>query len=417
MAKRRGNNEGSIYKMKDGRWRGAISVGWKTNEAGVPQWHRKTITGATRAAVQEEMKRLLRDQQRGINIDPEKKTVKEFLGHWLESIKRDVEPATYVSYEGAARLHISPLLGKIPLAKLTVKDVQRFKLAKLESVIEKGPGVKKDSTEDPRCLSARSVRYLMVVLRMALDAALKQDLVARNVAKLVAFPKVEATEMAPYTPAEAQRFLEAARSHRLGALFSVALALGLRKGEALGLRWPAIDLERGTLSVRQALQRVKLPGEKSQLLLKEPKRLSRRTLNLPAVILSELIAHRRRQEEERVWAGSRWKDTGFVFTTKCGGSIEPGYLGSAFSQIVKVAQLPRVRIHDLRHTAATLLLSQGVHAKVVAELLGHSRIAITLDLYSHVVPELRKEAAEKMDAALTPIATKIATKPLPETLN
>jgi integrase len=403
--------------MKDGRWRGAISVGWKTNEAGEPVWHRKTVTGATRAEVQEEMKKLLRDQQRGFNIAPEKQTVAQFLGHWLEGIKHDVEPATFVSYEGAARLHLNPILGRIPLAKLQPADVQRFNLTKLESVIAQGPGVKKDSTEDPRHLSARSVKYLLVVLRNALDAALKQDLVARNVAKLVAFPKVEATQITPYTPEEAQRFLEAAKGHRLGALFSTALALGLRKGEALGLKWPAIDLERGTLSVRQALQRIKIPGEKSQLLLKEPKRQSRRTLNLPKSILSELIAHKRRQEEERVWAGSRWKNTGFVFTTTVGTAIEPGYLGCVFGQIVRVARLPHVRIHDLRHTAATLLLTQGVHPRVVADLLGHSRVAITLDLYSHVLPELRKEAAEKMDAALTPIATRIATKPIPETLN
>ncbi len=216
---------------------------------------------------------------------------------------------------------------------------------------------------------------------------------------------MEHAEIRPYTPEEAKRFLDAARTHRLGAFFSTALALGLRKGEALALKWPAIDLERSTLSVQYTPQRVKMPGEKKgRLLLKEPKRSSRRTLNLPGVIVSELLEQRRRQEEERALAGSRWKEAGFVFASGIGTPIEPRNLERASSEIVKAAGLPRVRVHDLRHTAATLLLAQGVHPRVVMELLGHSQIAVTMNTYSHVVPSLRKEAAEKMEAVLNPIS-------------
>ncbi|MBZ5727443.1 MAG: site-specific integrase [Acidobacteriia bacterium] len=244
---------------------------------------------------------------------------------------------------------------------------------------------------------------------MALDRACKLDLVPRNVAMLVDFPKTEHAEIRPYTPEEAQKFLEAAKGHRLGVLFSTALALGLRKGEALALQWPAIDFERGTLSVRLALQRVKMPGEeRGKLLLKEPKRSSRRTLNLPQVILSGLVEQRQRQEQARILAGSRWRESGFVFTTGIGTPLGPGNLRRAFSEILLAADLPRCRIHDLRHTAATLLLAQGVHPRVVMELLGHSQIAVTMNTYSHVVPALQKDAAEKMNAILTPVANAVA---------
>ncbi len=413
---KRGNSEGSIYHMQDGRWRAAVTTG--KNAEGKPI--RKVYTAATRHEVADELTKALRDQQRGINIDPKKRTVADFLDSWLEGIKRDVAPSTYISYEGAARLHIKPALGSVLLTKLHPEQIQRFKRAMLEAVVTTGPGVKKPVKDQPkpapRHLSAKTVQYQMLVLRMALNEACKLDLVHRNVAALVDFPKATPAEIRPYSPEEAQRFLEAAKGHRLGALFSSALALGLRKGEALALQWPAIDLERGTLSVRLTLQRIKMPGEKKgRLLVKEPKRSSRRMVNLPQVILSELLEHRRRQDEERALAGTRWKDTGFVFTTTIGTPLEPRNITRAFSEIIQAAELPRVRIHDLRHTAATLLLAQGVHPRVVMELLGHSQIAVTMNTYSHVVPALRKDAADKMDAALKPaadpVATTVATKP------
>jgi integrase len=401
--------------MTDGRWAMAVSVGWKQDNSGKVVWRRKVLTGKTRYAVSERLKKVQRDQQRGINIDPEQQTVAQFLNNWLESVKADVSPATYVSYAGTVRLHLIPALGEIPLAKLGASHLERLKREKLDAIVAVGPGVKKpvkgQPPPEPRHLSATSVRYCFVVLRMALDRAVKLDLVPRNVALLVDFPKTEHAEIQPYGPEEAQKFLEAAKAHRLGALFTVGLTLGLRKGEALGLQWPAIDLERGTLAVRLALQRVKMPGEKGRLLLREPKRRSRRTINLPAACLSSLLEHRKRQEQERILAGTRWQDTGFVFTTTIGTPLEPRSLSRAFSEILAAAKLPHTRIHDLRHTAATLLLVQGVHPRVVMELLGHSQIATTMNIYSHLVPALRKEAADQMDAVLKPVANVVANIP------
>jgi integrase len=426
MAKRkRGNSEGSIYHMADGRWRAAVMVGWRVTPDGKRVPDRKTFTAATRHEVADQLTKALRDRQRGININPEKKTVEEFLKQWLEGIKPDVAPATYVSYEGTARLHLIPALGKILLSKLSADHVERFKQEKLDEIRTAGPGVKKavdgEPAPGPQRLSASTVRYCLTVLRMALDKACRLDLVPRNVALLIDFPKAEHAEIEPFTAEQAMRLIEAAKQHRLGALFSVAMAIGLRKGEALGLKWSAIDMERGTLAVRAALQRIKLPGEKKgTLALREPKRSSRRTINLPQVCLSALGRHRVRQEQERALAGTRWKEGDFVFTTGIGTPLEPRNLERAFAQILAIADLPHSRIHDLRHTAATLLLSQGVHPRVVMELLGHSQIAVTMNTYSHVVPALRKEAADQMDAVLKPaepVATTVATKSSRQALN
>jgi integrase len=411
--RKRGNAEGSIYKMKDGRWRAAVSVG----KGASGKLKRKVFTAATRHEVAEQMTDGLRDQRRGINIAPGKQTVAQFLHDWLKTIKSDVAPATYVSYEGVVRLHLVPTLGDLRLSKLGAQHVQRLKEAKAQAVVKVGPRVKKPAdgqpTPEPRHLSSTTVKYCLVVLRMALDHACKLDFVPRNVAHLVDFPKVEQAEIEPFTPEQAMKFIEATKGHRLGALFSVALAIGLRKGEALALKWSAIDFERGTLAVRLALQRLKMPEEtEGRLILKEPKRCSRRTINLPRVCVSALLEHRTIQQQERRLAGRRWQEADYVFTTGIGTPMEPRNLERAFRQILAIAGLHHIRIHDLRHTAATLLLIQGVHPRVVMELLGHSQIAVTMR-YSHMVPALRKEAADQMDAVLQtpePVATSVATK-------
>jgi integrase len=422
MSKRkRGNAEGSIYKMQDGRWRAAVSIGNGAN--GKPK--RQTFTAATRHEVAEGMTKVLRDQQRGIIIAPGKQTVGQFLKDWLGAIKSDVTPSTFVSYENTVRLHLIPAIGDLRLSKLGPPDVQRLKEEAIKAVVKVGPRVRKPEegkpAPEPQHLSSSAVRYYLKILRMALDHACKLDLVARNVALLVDFPKVEHAEIEPFTAEQAIKFVEAAKGHRIGALFSVATAIGLRKGEALGLKWSAIDFERGTLAVRIALQRVKMPGEKKgQLILTEPKRKSRRTINLPRVCVSALLEHRAIQEQERRLAGSRWKDEDYVFTTGIGTPMEPRNLERAYQQILTLAGLHHIRIHDLRHTAATLLLTQGVHPRVVMELLGHSQIAITMNTYSHVVPALMKEAANQMDAALKtpePVATSVATKVATKGLN
>ena len=227
---------------------------------------------------------------------------------------------------------------------------------------------------------------------------LKWGLVARNAASLVDGPRVPHSEIQPFTPEEARSFLEAVKQERLAGLYCVAIAAGLRQGEALGLTWEDIDLEAGTVSVRQALHYAR-----GAFHLVEPKTpRSRRTIALPAVAVAALRRHRARHAEERLAAGSLWEnDWGLVFTTTAGRPLQGPAVTRGFQQVLARAGLRRQRFHDLRHACASLLLSEGVHPRVVMETLGHSQIGLTMNTYSHVLPALQREAAERMDRVLS----------------
>ena len=245
-------------------------------------------------------------------------------------------------------------------------------------------------------VSARLCQHARVVLRVALQQAVKWDLVARNVAALVDPPRVVKREPQPLNPEQARALLVRSADHRLGALFAVAVALGLRLGEALGLRWEDVDLEAGVLHVRQALQRLR-----GEIAFVEPKsKRSRRSVALPEVVTAALKAHRVRQLEEWMVAGRRWEESGLVFRTCLVTALDPRKVTRAFHKLLVDAGLPRIRLHDLRHTAATLLLAQGVSPRTIMEVLGHSQISLTMDTYSHVLPALLREAADLMDAVL-----------------
>ena len=219
---------------------------------------------------------------------------------------------------------------------------------------------------------------------------------AQNVATLVEAPKVASREVEPFNPEQARTLLAAVRGDRLEALYSVAVAVGLRKGEALGLRWDDLNLDTGTLRVKASLQRV---GGKLQLL--EPKTVrSRRTIALPESATVALRTHRAGQLRERLVAGSRWQETGLVFTTTIGTPMDPRNVTRHFKRVLVRAGLPQKRFHDLRHTCASLLLVQGAHPRVVMEILGHSQISMTMDTYAQVMPELQRDAANRIDAIL-----------------
>jgi integrase len=238
MAKR-GQNEGSIYQRKDGRWVACLS-------ATLPDGRhaRKLFYGKRRHEVQDKLTLALADIQKGLPVVIEKQTVGQYLKWWLaEVVKRSTRPSTYTSYEHLVRNHLTPALCKIPLAKLTVQDVRGF------------VNTKRDSG-----LSARTVQYCHAILRKALNVALKDQLLARNVASLVDPPRVAAKEVQPLTPQEARQFLESVQTDPLAALFTVAVSLGIRQGEALALRWRDVDLEAGKLRVRYALQRLAPDG-------------------------------------------------------------------------------------------------------------------------------------------------------------
>jgi integrase len=368
VAPRRGNREGSIVRRKDGMWQGAVTL---------VDGRRKYLYGGSREEIRRKVASALHSIDTGTLSDSHGITVGDFLDQWLaEVVKPSVRHWTFTGYEVHVRLHLKPTVGTIPLDKLTPLHVQQL----VNGRIAAG-------------MSPRSVRYIRGTLRTALNQAMHWGLISRNAASLVSSPRVEHYEIKPFTPDEARSFLSAIKGDRLAALYSVALTMGLRQGEALGLQWHDVDLEMGYLRISKQLQRI---DGKFQILEAKTAR-SRRTLALPASIVDALRAHRIRQQEERRILGAPTQKWDLVFTTENGRPIDGTVVSHHFHRVLERAGLQQRRFHDLRHSCATLLLVQGVSPRVVMDVLGHSQIALTMNTYSHVIPELKRDAATRMD--------------------
>lgn len=313
-------------------------------------------------------------------------TVASFLEDWFAANSDNWRPSTRRGYRGAVDLYLVKAFGALRLEQLTPQVVQRWLLAHKR---EHG--------------ARRRITLAHATLRSALAEAQRLQLVTINAATLVKVPKPTTRPIVSLTVEQATAFLAVAGTHRLGALFGVALACGLRLGEATGLRWEDVDLTTGELRVRQQLQKV---GKR--LILQELKtEKSRRTLALPHVCLEGLRAHRTKQLEERLKAGSQWQETGLVFTTyaaavgrRVGTPLHPRNVLRTLHTLLAAAEpkLPRVRFHDLRHSAASLLIAAGVELVEVSMLLGHSELRVTADLYSHLQKQTAARAARHMDA-------------------
>ncbi len=373
---RRGRGEGSITRRRDGRWSAIVSLGYEGGKRA-----RKTLYGHTKEAVREQLTKLLRDRDQGLPIRTGGQTLESYLTAWLANRKPSIRPRTYEFYESMVRLHIIPELGRLRIEKLAPEHVQPFLNRKLKSG-----------------LSPMTVKHIRAVLTIALKQATKWNLVARNAAALTDGPKIEREPVKPLDAEEARKLLDTLAGHSLEAFFSVSLAVGLRRGEALGLRWEDIDLDAAILRVNQSLQRV---DGKLQLLPLKTKS-SRRTIPLPEFVVAALRRQRARQAEYRLAAGQEWQGAAdnLVFTSSIGTRLWPRNVDRSFKTALKAAGLARTKLHNLRHTAASFMLAQGVHPKVVQEVLGHSRISTTLDTYSHVTGGLMEEAARKIDALL-----------------
>jgi len=377
---RRGNSEGSIYQRADGRWVASLFEPQPMGPA-----KRTSIYGRTRVEVAAKLRVAQHRVDTGRMVRDSRDSVGSYLERWLtESLPGSVRPRTLESYTSTCRLHIIPALGHLKLRELDADHVEAFLAAKSKSVSGRGTD-----------LSPRSVAYMHAVLRLALENARRRGYVERNVASLVKPPRVRRHEIAPYTVEEARALLTAAATDRLYALYSVAVALGLRKGEALGLRWSAVDLEAGTLHVGVALQRVG-----GRLQFAEPKTgRSRRTISLPRASVEVLRDHRTRQDAERR-AAVVWADCDLVFTTPIGTPIDPRNVNRQLDALIERAGVRRLRFHDLRHTCATLLLAQGVDLRVIMQILGHSTVSTTADIYSHFLPGALAETVDRLGDAL-----------------
>ncbi len=375
---RAARGESSVQKGPDGRWHGYVSMGL-TSEG---KRQRRHVAAPLRRDVVAKVRELELHRDAGtVTTAGRSATVSQWLDHWLDTIAaRKVRPLTLQGYRSKIRTRIAPNIGHHRLDKLQPEHVEQL-YVKLEA----------------QGLAPASILQCHRILSRALKVATQRGRVARNVCTLVDAPSAIRSEVEPLSAEDARALLDAAFGQPNAARWSVALALGLRQGEALGLRWGDVDLEQGSLRVRRTLQRHKGVG----LVFSEPKSAAgRRSIALPRQLVEALRAHRQAQLEHRLLVGELWQDEDLLFAQATGRPIDPRRDWADWKALLRAAGVRDARLHDARHTAATLLLMQGVPARVAMQILGHSQISLTLGTYSHVVPELATEAAELMGAAL-----------------
>ena len=372
MVKRRGNNEGTIYQRKNGRWVAQVRI----------EGRRLSKSFST----QKEARRWIREMQdqieNGLSADGFKMTVHDLFKMWLESIQGSVRPRTLDQYQGVVRNHLEPVLGEIKLRELQPYQIQQL----YNSLLAEGK-------------SNRTVQLVHSVIHRALVVGQQLGLVGRNPASAVTPPKVPQKEMQVLDDNQARQLLIAAQGDRYEAMYYLAITTGLRQGELLGLKWDDIDFSSGILQVKRQLQRV--PGKGVRL--SEPKtKAGRRQIQLGPESVNQLITHRKRQDIER--EGDRWEEHGLIFPSSVGTPTGQRNLIRSYKRLLKKAGLPNIRFHDLRHTAATLMLLNGIPLIVVSRRLGHSKPSVTLDIYGHYLPGMQAEAAVMMDELVTPVA-------------
>jgi integrase len=338
-------------------------------------------------------------------VESSRRPLREYVGEWLPAVSVALRPTTHAGYAKLLRLHVLPHIGDVPLADITATSLNAL-YGRLATT---------GSPDGHGALGPATVRHVHVVIGRVLRDAVRDGLLATNAASVATPPKASASrrfEAKTWTADEAQRFLEGARQHkgrdgkigldRLYAAWVLALSAGLRRGELLGLRWQDVDLDRGTLAVRHTLVPVAERGNFHVASSDAKTSAGRRVVDLDAWTVAELRAHRVRQAEERLAKGAAWQDHGLVFTMHDGRAYHPDRFSREFVTRCERNGVPVIRLHDTRHTSATLALAAGIPTKVVSERLGHSSTAITANLYQHVTQTMQREAADKLGAILRP---------------
>jgi integrase len=373
----------SIWQAPNGRY--YVSIDLPTANG---RRRRRGIGGfKTKKAAKAAEAEALRKLHEGTYVEPSRLTMGAYLlDHWLPGIGSQVRPTTLAGYRFNVTRYIVPRIGAVPLQKLSVAAVKR-----LYAELEAGGG------RDGRPLAAKSVIYVHVTLRRALRDAVSEGLLVRNVAALARPPRARRVEMRTWDAGQLDRFLASIRTDRLYAPLALLATTGMRRGELLGLRWVNVDLDAGRVAIRRTMVMVAGKPQES-----EPKTAKgRRPVPVAAEVIQALREWKAYQAAERLEWGPGYTDSGgLVVTTEDGRPLHPETLSAAFVRHAKAAGLPPIRLHDLRHTAASILLAQGVHPKVVSEMLGHATVGLTRDTYSHVIPSLADKAADVIAGAV-----------------
>lgn len=370
MTKKRANGEGSVQRRKDGSWQARYFD---------RDGKRKSLYGRSHAAATAKLRHALKTRDDGLPSPSQSLSVGAFLEYFLNAVRHEVRHSTWVSYEGYTRLHVLPRLGRLPLVRLTPHHLHALYTEKLNDG-----------------LAPATVHHLHAFLHRALAQAHRWGVVAQNVAALASPPRIPKRRMVTLSAGEVRRLLDSLADDRLHALYLLAVTTGMRLGELLALRWADVGLDGRRLAIRGSLGR----GPNGPVIA-ETKTGRERVVLLTRVSTNALKQHRVAQAKERLRAGDEWAGLDFVFTNEFGRPLDPSNVRlRSFRPALERAGLPRVRFHDLRHTAATLMLAENVHPKVVSEMLGHSQIGITLDLYSHVSPTMQESAVAALDALL-----------------
>jgi integrase len=370
---------GQLVQRGERSWYVRVFLGRDAN--GQRKFHNKTIHG-TKKDAQKYLNAVLRELDLGTFVEPSAQSLSQYLEHWLQAAARPrVSTRTADGYEALLRRYVLPTLGLKKLSDIKALDIQAIYAGMLE-----------------RELSARIVRHTHSALHNALKQAVKWGMLARNPAEWVELPKVPRVERRVLSPEEAIRFLEVAVTAPRGLIFTFALLSGMRPEEYLAVQWRDLDFTRGTITVQRALVR-----HKGTWSFDEPKTArSRRTIPLQSSLLQQLRQHKREQAAERLKAGSLWEAHDLIFCSEIGTPHSiPNLTYRYFCPLLQQAELPQIRLYDLRHSHATLLLFAEEHPKIVSERLGHSTITLTLDTYSHVLPNMQKCATERLETLLS----------------
>jgi len=351
MAKKiRGRNEGSIFQLPNGKWRAQITTNGK----------RISFTAKTKVEGQEWLRKMLHQIDYGLDIEGGKIKTGEYLKEWLENATPGLRPKTAHQYSEIIVKHITPYIGQVTLKDLTQQRIERF----YSELSRDGRG-------------ARTVQYTHQVLHKALEKAVLYSLLVRNPSHGATLPRQHHEEMKVWDEAQVASFLAAASGSRLAALYHLAVVTGMREGELFGLKWSDVQWSAGAISVQRQVQRVPKIGWS----FIEPKtKAGRRTIRIGPGVMDALRHHQELQQLEKKFAGKRWIEHDLIFPNSIGNPLEPSNMRLDYNRLLEEAGLPKIRFHDLRHTAASLMLNHGVPVIVVSNMLGHSKPSVTLDI-------------------------------------